>query len=555
MACAIGVDYGTASGRVVLLDLRAGEERAAHVVPYRHGVIDAELPGGGRALPPDWALQHPADYLEVLTAGIPEVLRAAGARAEDVIGLGIDFTSCTVLPVRNDGTPLCLLPEWRARPHAWPKLWKHHAAQRFADRINEVAAARGEAFLTRYGGRVSSEWYFPKLLEIFVEDRAVYDGCDWFVEATDWVVWQLTGRQCRNSCTAGYKAMWSEADGLPAVDFFRAVHAEFEHPSEKLGTEFYPLGTRAGTVSSEWAGRLGLSPDTAVAVGNVDAHVSVPGTGVGEPGRLVMVVGTSICHLAVTEREVRLPGITGVVRDGVLPGYYGYEAGQAAVGDMLAWYVERAVPADCEAAAKRRGVSVHEYLEEQAAGLSPGQTGLIALDWWNGNRSIWGDANLSGLLMGQTLATTAADIYRALLEAIAFGTRRIVDNFAEHDVPLQELAACGGLAHRSPLLMQLYADVCGLPVTVRASTEIPARGAAMFGAVAAGPARGGFASIQEASARLAPPVLRVYEPRADAHRVYGEVYGVYREVCDHFGSRRAEWMHALKRIRTGALGG
>ncbi|GGJ02074.1 ribulokinase [Alicyclobacillus cellulosilyticus] len=550
----IGIDYGTESGRVLILNLANGEEMATVVVPYRHGVIDDVLPETGEPLPPDWALQDPDDYIHVLTEGIPAALAKAGIRGEEVIGIGIDFTSCTVLPVTRDGIPLCALPEWRRNKHAWVKLWKHHAAQRIADRINEVAAARGETFLSRYGGRISSEWYFPKLLEVFEEAPEVYAACDRFIEATDFIVWFLTGREVRNSCTAGYKAMWSEEEGLPSDDFFRALHPSFTQPAEKLGTTFYPLGTRAGYLRPDVADMLGLTTRVAVAVGNVDAHVSVPGCGVSEPGTLVMVMGTSICHLTVTKEEIRLPGITGVVKDGILPGWYGYEAGQAAVGDMFAWFVQHAVPGDYFAAAEKAHLNIYEHLERLAARFAPGETGLVALDWWNGNRSILGDADLTGVIAGLTLASTPEAVYRALLESTAFGTRRIVENFQAHGVAIRDLAACGGIAHKSPLLMQIYADVCGLPVTVRASSEIPARGAAMFGAVAAGPEAGGFRTIQEASAALAPPVLRVYQPNGAAKSVYDRVYAIYKDLYEMLGQSRVDLLHALKRIRLDVTG-
>lgn len=550
----IGVDYGTLSGRVVLLDISSGREVGLAVIPYAHGVIDDKLPETAEKLPAEWALQHPQDYLDVINRGIPEVLRQSGVSGQQVIGLGIDFTSCTVLPVTEDGEPLCFMEPWRVRKHAWPKLWKHHAAQPIADRMNAAAEARGDTFLARYGGRISSEWYFPKLIEIFEEDREVYDACYAFVEATDWVIWYLTGRLARNSCTAGYKALWSDVEGLPSDAYFTAVNSEFTQPAEKLGQLFYPLGTCAGVIRQELAQELGLAGDVAVAVGNVDAMVSVPAVGVSDEGTLIMVMGTSICHLAVSEREVLLPGITGVVKDGVLEGLYGYEAGQAAVGDMYEWFVEEQVPTEYVEEAKRRNTNIFAVLEEAAAKLAPGENGLIALDWWNGNRSILADANLSGLIVGLTLSTQTPAIYRALLEATAMGTRRIIDNFREHGVELRELVACGGLAQKSPLLMQIYADVCGLPVTVRVSSEIPARGAALYGAVAAGGSGGGFDTIAAAAVAMAPALHSRYMPNATAVKVYEEIYRIYRDVYEWFGTTHWEYMHQLKDIRKVALG-
>ena len=547
-AVSLGVDYGTESGRVVALDLVDGRELAHAVVPYRHRVMDRVLPNTGEALPPDWALQHPQDYLDVLHEGIPAVMGQAGLDPAQVVGIGVDFTSCTVIPVDAAGRPLAFSPEWASRPHAWPKLWKHHAAQGIADRMNAVAEQRAEAFLSRYGGRISSEWYFPKLIQIFEEDRAVYDAMYGFIEATDWIVWYLTGRECRNSCTAGYKALWSD-DELPGPEYFRAVSPDFDDPAAKLGTRFYPLGTAAGTVRPSVAEALGLSQEVAVAVGNVDAMVSAPPVGVDGPGTLVMVMGTSICHLTVTPNEVRLPGITGVVRDGVLPGWYGYEAGQAAVGDMFAWFVKTAVPGNYQAAAAEAHLSIYEYLEARAREVAPGESGLVALDWWNGNRSILGDADLSGVLVGLTLSTTVEHQYRALLESTAMGTRRIIEHFRDHGVSLNRLVACGGLPQKSPLLMQIYADVTGLPVEVTDSEEIPARGSALFGAVAAGKARGGFDSIEEASQQLAAPIRSRYDPNPQAQAVYDEVYAVYRELYARMGEDPAGLLHRLKAIR------
>ena len=531
----LGIDFGTESGRVLLLDLERGDEVAAAVVAYPHGVIDRELPRTGEPLPPDWALQSPDDWILVLGEGVPRVLAEAGIDPAQVVGIGVDFTSCTVLPVDGAGTPLCKFEHWRGRRHAWPKLWKHHAAQPIADRLTDVAIERGEAFLSRYGGRISSEWYFPKLIEVWLEDREVYEEARAYVEATDWIVWYLTGLERRQACTAGYKAMWSPDDGLPSVAYFEAAYPGFDTPAEKLGHEFAPLGTLAGTLRPEVAEQLGLPASVSVAVGNVDSFVSVPGCGVQQPGTYVTVVGTSICDMLVDSGEVRLPGITGVVKDGILPGLYGYEAGQVAVGDMLAWFVDTLCAGDVEFAALERGAAV----------IGPGETGLVALDWWNGNRSILADAGLSGAILGLTLQTDRDQLYRALLESIAFGNRRIVENFVEHGLTIDQIVACGGIAERSPLLMQLFADTSGLTVHVPASSEVPARGAALFGAVAAG----AFADIGAAIAATSPEPASSYLPNPDAKRIYDEVYAIYRGTYELLGRAEVELLHGLKRIR------
>ena len=534
--CSIGVDFGTESGRVLLLDLESGEELATHVVRYPHGVIDRVLPGSGERLGADWALQHPGDWTHVIETGVPAALAAAKVAPETVVGLGVDVTSCTVLPADAAGTPLCLTPEWQEHPHAWPKLWKHHAAQHVADRLTAVAVAREEGFLSRYGGRISSEWYFPKLIEVWLEDRPVYDASCAFLEATDWIVWWLTGRLTRQSTTAGYKAMWSADEGLPPREYFDAAYPGFDQPAEKLGTEFVALGTSAGTISPRLAARLGLAESVTVAVGNVDSFVSVPGAGVSDPGVFVVAIGTSICSMVLSDTEVRLPGITGVARDGILPGRFGYEAGQAAVGDMLAWFAGGLLEAP----------GTYAELETAAAAVAPGSSGLVILDWFNGNRSILADADLSGVITGLTLASTRAEIYRAMIEAIGFGNRRIIENFTSHGVAINAIVANGGIAERSPLTMQILADTSGLSVQVPASAEIPARGAALFGAVAAG----AFSGVDAAVAATRPPAARTYTPDVTAVETYGEVYAIYRELYGLLGDRHAELMHRLKRIAT-----
>ncbi|MCU1490752.1 MAG: araB [Acidimicrobiaceae bacterium] len=541
---AIGVDYGTESGRVLLLDLSSGEELSTEAVAYPHGVIDSELPGTGEPLGPDWALQHPGDYLEVLRRGVPAALRSSGIDPARVVGVGVDVTSCTVLPTGADGRPLALMDAWAAHPHAWPKLWKHHAAQPLADRMTEVALERDDEFLSRYGGRISSEWYFPKLGQVFQEDRDVYEATDAFVEATDWVVWQLSGRLARSDCAAGYKAFWSPDSGLPPADYFAAAIPGFTEPAAKLGSAFSALGRRAGTLTPEMAGALGLSEHVAVAVGNVDSFVAVPACGVSEEGVLVSVVGTSICDMVVADREVRLPGITGVVRDGILPGSYGYEAGQPAVGDMFSWYVERLLGAGRDGRAGRYG-----ELEQKAAALAPGSTGLVVLDWFNGNRSILSDGDLSGVIAGLTLQSTPEQVYRALLESIAFGARTILDNFSSHGLALSATVACGGIAEKSPLMMQLLADVTGYEVEVAGSPQVPARGSALFGAVAAGADAGGFSDIRLAAAALRPSPAARYRPDRAAGAVYDQVYAIYSALHDELGRKDVSLLHGLKEIR------
>ncbi|MBU5445563.1 ribulokinase [Paenibacillus sp. MSJ-34] len=555
MKYSIGVDYGTQSGRALLIEIETGREVAAAVKSYTHGVMDEFLPDGVTALPPDWALQHPADYLEVLQTTIPEVLRISGVSAEDVIGVGIDFTSCTILPTKRDGTPLCMLEPYRGNPHSYVKLWKHHAAQEEANRLNEIAAARGESFLARYGGKISSEWLVPKVWQIVNEAPEIYEAADRIMEAADWIVYQLTGEEKRNSCTAGYKGLWHKREGYPSAEFFKALDPRLERlVADKLSESIYPLGTKAGEITEQAAWLTGLKPGTAVAVGNVDAHVSLPAVGITEPGHMLMIMGTSTCHILLGEEERIVPGMCGVVRDGAMPGYEGYEAGQSCVGDHFEWFTAHCVPAELQKEAEDKGVGIHELLTEKASRLRAGESGLLALDWWNGNRSTLVDADLTGVLIGATLLTKPEEIYRALIEATAYGTKVIIDAFRENGVPVRQLYAAGGIAEKNKLMMQIYADVTNMEIRIAASPQTPAYGAAMFGAVAAGEARGGFASISDAARAIGKVKEEYYKPIPENVRVYERLYAEYKTLYDYFGRGDNDVMKRLKGIKREVIG-
>lgn len=549
---AIGIDFGTESGRALLVRVADGREMATAVHPYASGVIDERLPqsAGGVPLEPDWALQDPQDYIETFKTAVPAVLQQGGVDPADVIGIATDFTACTMLPVKADGTPLCALPGYRRNPHAWVKLWKHHAAQPEANRLNEIAHARGETFLDRYGGKISSEWFVPKVWQILDEAPEIYAAADRMLEAADWVVWRLTGVETRNACTAGYKAIWSKREGFPAADFFRALDPRLEHlVGDKMSRTLAPLGGRAGGLTNEAAGWTGLRPGTAVAVGNVDAHVAVPACTVTEPGRMVIIMGTSNCHMVLGDEEHVVPGMCGYVADGIIPGFYGYEAGQSCVGDHFAWFTENCVPGAYEREAEAQGLSVHQLLEQRAAVLQPGESGLLALDWWNGNRSVLVDVDLTGLLLGMTLQTRPEEIYRALIEATAFGTRLIVETFAANGVPVHEIVATGGLPDRNHLLMQIYADVTGLPIALPDTHQGGALGSAMHAAVAAGRAAGGYNSIREAAAAMARLKTMRYTPDAAAHAAYDSLFAEYVTLHDTFGRGANDVMKRLKARR------
>ena len=548
--CAIGLDFGTESCRALLVDVATGEEIATTVHKYRDGVIDRALPGSGRKLDPDWALQNPNDYIEALSATIPQVLETGGVAPEDVIGIGTDFTACTMMPIDESAVPLCLKPEFADNPHAWVKLWKHHAAQPEADLVNKVARERGEEFLSRYGGKISSEWFFPKALQILNEAPEVYEAADRLIEAGDWIVLQLTGVEKRNACVAGYKALWDE--GYPPTDYFKALHPRMANiVKEKLSEDVYPAGTRAGGLTGPMATKTGLREGTAVAVGGVDAHVAVPAATVVEPGKMVMIMGTSTCHMVVDNKKRVIDGLCGVVKDGILPGYYGYEAGQSAVGDIFGWFVNDAVPSYCLEEARTKGTDIHDLLTEKAAQLKPAESGLLALDWWNGNRSVLVDADLTGLLIGCTLNTRPEEIYRALIEATALGTYTIIESLENGGVPIDELYACGGLT-KNNLLMQIYADVTNREIKVAASDQATALGSALWGAVAAGKEAGGYAGIVEAARNMARLRNESFVPNRENHAIYQELFSEYRRLHDLFGRGGNDVMKRLKNLKASA---
>jgi L-ribulokinase len=547
---AIGIDFGTESVRAILVDVESGETLAASVTPFTDGVIDTRLPGSEVPLPPDWALQNPADWLAGLEATVTAVLAASALPPASVIGLGIDFTSCTILPTTADGTPLCQTDRLRAEPHAWPKLWKHHAAQPQADRVTALADTRREPWLARYGGRISSEWLLPKAWQIAEEAPAVYAAAACVLEGGDWIVWQLTGALVRNACGAGYKGLWHKREGYPSPAFRAALDLKLADLYEtKVAGVVRAPGSRAGGLTAAWATRLGLLPGTPVAVPIIDAHAAVLGSGVAEPGPFVMTMGTSTCHLLLSDREEPVAGMTGVVEDGILPGLYAYEAGQAAVGDIFGWFVQHAVPAIDHVEAQEQGVTIHALLEQRAAAQRPGAHGLLALDWWNGNRSTLGDADLSGLIVGLTLATRAEDLYRALIEATAFGTRVILEAFLARGLDITRVVAGGGLT-KNALMMQIYADVLDRDVEVAGATQASALGAAMLGAVAAGSADGGYDTLTEAAAHMAPPPVITYVPHASHRDAYERLYAMYRELYEQFGRGQSRAiMKSLRHLR------
>ncbi|MGW0195462.1 ribulokinase, partial [Nonomuraea sp. NPDC003201] len=540
----VGVDFGTLSGRAVVVRVSDGAELGSAVHEYAHRVIEHSLPGSDERLGPDWALQSPQDWIDVLKIAVPQAVAASGVAPEQIIGIGTDFTACTVLPTTADGTPLCV--ETPSEPHAWPKLWKHHAAQSHADRINELAARRGESWLPRYGGKISSEWEFAKGLQVLEEAPEVYARAERWIEAADWIIWQLTGVESRNICTVGYKGIFQDGS-YPSEEFLAELNPGFAGFASKLatgqvgdqvnGTTLAPLGGLAGRLTAQAAQWTGLSEGAAVAVGNVDAHVTSAAADAVRPGQMVAIMGTSTCHIMPSDQLAEVPGMCGVVRDGIVPGLWGYEAGQSAVGDIFAWFVDNF-----------GGDLDHESLTALAEKQAVGEHGLVALDWFGGNRSVLVDHNLSGVIIGQTLATKPEDVYRALIESTAFGARMIVETFEKSGVPVEEFVVAGGLL-KNRFLMQVYADVLRRPLSVIGSDQGPALGSAIHAAVAAG----AYPGIQEAAAAMGKRTEAAYVPDEASADAYDRLYAEYHRLHDFFGD--GKMLHTLRAIRNEAREG
>lgn len=550
----IGLDFGTLSCRGIIAAVADGEQIASAQFVYPHGILDTALPDGTQ-LSPGWALQHPRDYLDALNMVIPELLEKSGIPPGDIIGIGVDFTACTMLPIKADGTPLCFLPEFQKEPHAYAKLWKHHAAQGQADRITALAVEWDEAFLKKCGGKASAQNLFPKLLQVLEEAPHMAQAMDLWLEAADWIVYQLTGVLSRSACCLGYKAFYDTEAGFPEDSFFDTLSPGFSGMMKaKLRGTVAPVAGKAGAVSRDAARRLGLAPGTAVSTPMVDGHACFPASGILHPGKLLGILGTSAAYLMLSQSGEPIPGLCGMVKDGLVPGFWGLEAGLNCMGDHFDWAVKTVCPPGYQEEARARNISLHALLTEKAQRLRPGQSGLIALDWWNGNRSLLMNADLNGLLLGMTLHTVPEEIYRALLEATAFATRMIAECLCACGQPVHEFIATGGISRKNPLLMQILSDVLDRKVMVLATDQGSALGSAIYAAAAAGGFQGGYESLQEAMRRMHSPVKEEFLPNRENTHIYDRLFAEYRLLHDAFGARDG-LMSRLLNIRRDAKRG
>lgn len=545
----IGLDCGTLSARALLLDIETGEEVVSCVYEYPHGVMETALPSG-KKLPTGWALQDPHDYLEGLEKIVHGVMSQSGCRPEEVVGIGLDFTSSTVIPVKADQTPLCFLPEFQDEPHAYVKLWKHHGAEGEARFIEQMALERGEKWMPLYGNKVSSEWFMPKVWETQKEAPAVYKAADRIMEAMDWMIWLLCGEESRSACGAGYKAFYHHETGYPAADFYKAMDPGLEQViAEKMNAPVKGVGERAGFLTEKMAEKLGLLPGTPVGTAMIDGHSAVVGCGISKPDTMLVIMGTSSCHMVLAEEEKAFPGVAGVVKDGMMPGYFGYEAGQSCVGDHFAWAVKNCVPASYEKEAAEQNISVHQLLTKKLEGYKAGQSGLVALDWFNGVRSPLMDFNLNGMILGLNLNTKPEEIYLSLIEATAYGTRMIIESFEDAGVAVNSLVLAGGIPAKNRMLVQVYADICKKEIRLCKSANASVLGAAILGAAAAEESVTGFADLPAAAAKLGQINEEVYRPDPANAAVYDKLYAEYKTLHEYFGKGANDVMKRLNAIR------
>jgi L-ribulokinase len=537
---AIGLDYGTNTVRALIVDVKNGQELGTAVWAYEHGT-DGVILGKD----PNLARQHPADYVKGAEQSIRGALAAArrksrSFRATDVVGIGVDTTGSTPLPVDRAGRPLALDKRFAREPAAMAWLWKDHTSVHEAEEITSLAARIRPQYLDKCGGRYSSEWFFSKILHCLRTSPAVFRAAHSWVEIADWIPAMLTGTESPEKlkvgvCAAGHKAMFNAAwGGYPDREFLSKLHPALGELRGRLQERAYAIDAAAGGLTAEWARRTGLPAGIPVAVGAFDAHLGGVGAGIA-PGTLVKIIGTSTCDMMIApvgRKLADIPGLCGIVNGSILPGYFGLEAGQSAVGDIFNWFVNYLQPGGPKAGS-------HEALTAGAARLAPGESGLLALDWNNGNRTILVDQRLTGMLLGQTLYTTAAEIYRTLIEATAFGALTIINRFEEYGVKVRQIVNCGGIAEKNPLVMQIYADVTGRPMKISRSPQTCALGAGIAGAVAAGRKAGGHASFGAAQKAMTGLKPTVYKPNPAAHKVYRDLYTLYRQLHDAFGT--ADW--------------
>ena len=526
----IGIDFGSLSARATLTEASSGKEIAGAEHAYIHAVMTEQDICG--ELPRDTtALQDPEDYLTALGDVVRRVIRDSGISKDEVGALAIDFTASNILPILKDGTPLKRLAQFSKNPHAYVKMWKHHGATEEAAILSDVAREHFPEMLEPYGGIISSEWCFAKIFETLRKSPEVYYAADAFIEAGDWITLMLTGSTKRSACFAGYKAQWSAEGGYPEKKFFRMCEKRLESIiDERMAGEVIDLGECAGVLNNYGSELTGLPVGTRISTAIIDAHAALPAVGAVTPGDLMIIMGTSACHILISDKKLPARGICGRVKGGVVPGLYAYEAGQTAVGDALAWLTKGFIPASYENEAAEMRIGIFELLDKKAKEIAPGESGLLAIDWWNGCRSPYADYDLSGLLVGLTLRTPPEAIYRAIIESIAFGTRRIVEEFSSVGLAPRRIIISGGIAKKNAFIMQTVADILGMDIFVSDITQAGAHGSAIYASLTSG----AYKTLQDAAEKMSSKDGVVYHASPEHKAIYDSLYHDYVELSEYF---------------------
>lgn len=541
----IGIDFGTLSARAVIADPTNGDEIAESTYNYPHGVMDEKLPDGTK-LPPQWALQHPADYIEALQTTLSDIFKKSKIQPEQIVGLGLDFTTCTILPIYENGTPLCTTSEFINEPHAYVKLWKHHGAWKETEKINQVLEELDPERLAVYGGKISSEWMLPKILETLNNAPEVYDKADRFIEAGDWLSMMLTGKETRSIAYAGFKSCWTAKNGYPDAKILEAIEPKFKNLiGTKIPERVYGINEIAGTLNENGAKLTGLPIGTPLSLPMIDAQAALPALGITESGQMMHILGTSACLITNSDEATPVKGISGYAENAVVPNCTTYEAGQACVGDSFDWFVKNCVPEKYKKEADENNVSIHEILRRKASKFKPGQTGLLALDWFNGNRSILDDSNLSGMVLGLTVTTKPEEIYRAIIESTAFGAKVIIETFESQNIKVNEIFAAGGIAKKDEMMMQIYADVMNKPIHIASTAQAGALGSAINATVAAGI----YKDIKEAASFMKKSFSKTYYPKPENVEIYKKLFDEYKLLHDYFGKGGNDIMKRLQNLK------
>lgn len=547
----IGMEFSTLSAKAILVNADRGEIKAISMCGYHDAVIDTVIPGTTKKLPPDYALQNPENYLECMEVLLTDVWRKAEIQPEEVKAIGISITACTLVALDENMKPLCLQKRYRDNPHSWVKLWKHQGAKEECEKINDIAIARNEEFIRNYGGSSTNEWMFAKIFETLKKAPEIYAATHRFMEMGDYLVYLLTGKVIKSSCFAGYKAFWDRDNGYPSKAYFATLDPRLENViEEKIGNDpILPMESCAGKLRREWARRTGLSEKTIVSVAGMDAHQSVPAAGVDDEGSMVMTIDAAICHLVVNREKHECPGISGAIRDGILTGFYGYEAGKSAVGDIFDWFIENLVPYTLVQKAIDENISIYNLMDSMAQKIPAGGTGLLTLNWWSGNRSIAFNLDLSGAILGMSLGTKPEEIYRALMEGFAYGARETIDAMRQSGIRIDRYYVTGTLAQRSDVLLQILADVLGAEVWRTSTVHTSAMGAAIYASVAAGC----YESVAQAISKMITPPQQCFKPDMENYRIYNRIYSYYLRLYDYFRTDENLLMRSIKKIKKDVL--